>query len=157
MEDNCFMVLCCTKSWPIGKNPDAGRVWGQEEKGKTEDEMAGWHHKLDRHEFEWTSGVGDVQGGLACCDSWGCKELDTTEQLNWTESQALSRGEAKDSALLSSRDAGLLEPPERWCWQRLRVEGDDRDWDGWMASLTWWTWVWASSGSWWWTRKPGIL
>ena len=64
---------------------DAGRGWGQEEKGMTEDETAGWHHWLDGHEFEWTPGVGDGQGGLACCDSWGCKESDTTEQLNWTE------------------------------------------------------------------------
>ena len=62
------------KSWLIGKDPDAGRDWGQEEKGTTEDEMAGWHHRLDGHEFEWTPGVGDGQGGLACCDSWGCKE-----------------------------------------------------------------------------------
>ena len=55
---------------------------GQEEKGMTEDEMAGWHHWLDGHEFERTPGVGDGQGGLACCNSWGCKELDTTERLN---------------------------------------------------------------------------
>ena len=73
------------KSWLIGKDPDAGRDWGQEEKGMTEDEMAGWHHWLDGHEFEWTPGVGDGQGGLACCDSWGRKESDTTERLNWTE------------------------------------------------------------------------
>ena len=73
------------KSWLIGKDSDAARDWGQEEKGKTEDEMAGWHHWLDRHEFEWTLGVGDGQGGLACCDSWGCKESDMTERLNWTE------------------------------------------------------------------------
>ena len=73
------------KSWLIGKDPDAGRDWGQEEKGTTEDEMAGWHHRLDGHEFEWTPGVGDGQGGLACCDSWGHKESDTTERLNWTE------------------------------------------------------------------------
>ena len=53
--------------------------WRQEEKGKTEDEMAGWHHGLDEHEFEWTLGVGDGQGGLACCNSWGCKESDMTE------------------------------------------------------------------------------
>ena len=57
--------------------------WGQEEKGMTEDEMSGYHHRLDGHEFEWTLGVGDKQGGLACCDSWGHKELDTTEWLNW--------------------------------------------------------------------------
>ena len=73
------------KSWLIGNDPDAGRNWRQEEKGMTEDEMAGWHHWLNGHEFEWTPEVGDGQGGLACCDSWGHKELDTTEQLNWTE------------------------------------------------------------------------
>ena len=73
------------KSWLIGKDSDAGRDWGQEEKGTTEDEMSGWHHWLDGREFEWTPGVGDGQGGLACCDSWGCKESDTTKRLNWTE------------------------------------------------------------------------
>ena len=62
----------------------AGRDWGQEEKETTEDEMAGWHHWLDRRESEWTPGVGDGQGGLACCDSWGRRESDTTEWLNWT-------------------------------------------------------------------------
>ena len=73
------------KSWHTRKDPDAGRNWGQEEKGTTEDEMTGWHHRLDGHESEWTPGVGDGQGGLACCHSWGRKELDTTEWLNWTE------------------------------------------------------------------------
>ena len=73
------------KSWLVGKDSDAGRDWGQEEKGTTEDEMAGWHHWLNGHESEWTPGDGDGQGGLACCDSWGCKESDTTEWLNWTE------------------------------------------------------------------------
>ena len=73
------------KSWLIGKDSDAGRDWGQEEKETTEDEMAGWHHWLDGRESEWTPGNGDGQGGLACCDSWGCKESDTTERLNWTE------------------------------------------------------------------------
>ena len=73
------------KSWLIGKDCDAGKNWGQEEKGTTEDQMAGWHHQLDGHEFEWTRGVGEGQGGLACCNSWGCKESDTTERLNWTE------------------------------------------------------------------------
>ena len=76
------------KSWLIGKDSDAGRDWGQEEKGTTEDEMVGWHHQLNGHECEWTLGVGDGQGGLACCSSWGCKGLDTTEQLNWTELKA---------------------------------------------------------------------
>ena len=73
------------KSWLIGKDPDAERDLGQEEKGMTEDEMAGWHHWLDGGEFEWTPGVGDEQGGLACCNSWGCKESDMTERLNWTK------------------------------------------------------------------------
>ena len=73
------------KSWLIGKDSDAGWDWGQEEKGTTEDEMAGWHHRLDGREFEWTPGDGDRQGGLVCCDSWDSKESDTTEWLIWTE------------------------------------------------------------------------
>ena len=70
------------KSWLIGKDSNAGKDWGREEKGMTEDEMAGWHHQLNGHEFEQTPGVGDGQGGLACGGPWGHKELDTTEQLN---------------------------------------------------------------------------
>ena len=73
------------KSWLIGKDPDAGRDWGQEVKGTTQDEMAGWHHRLDGYEFEWTLGVGDGQGGLTCCNSWGHKESDMAEWLKWTE------------------------------------------------------------------------
>ena len=73
------------KSWLIGKDPDAWRGWGQEEKGTTEDEMAGWRHWLNAHEFGWTLGVDDGQGGLACCNSWGRKESDMTERQNWTE------------------------------------------------------------------------
>ena len=73
------------KSWLIVKDSDAGRDWGQEEKGTTEDEMAGRHHGLDGCESEWIPGVGDGQGGLVCCNSWGHKESDTTERLNWTE------------------------------------------------------------------------
>ena len=67
------------------EDSDAGRDWGQEEKGTTEDEMTGWHHGLDGCKSEWTLGVGDGQGGLVCCDSWGPKELDTTERLKWTD------------------------------------------------------------------------
>ena len=78
------------KSWLIGKDPDAGKDWGQEEKGKTADEMAGWHHLLDGHEFGSTSGVCE-QGGLVCCNSWGRKESDTTERLNWTELKSKSQ------------------------------------------------------------------
>ena len=73
------------KSWLNGKDPDAGKDWGPEEKGKTEDEMVGWHHRVNGHGFGWTPGVGDGRGGLACCGSWGRKESDTTEWLNWTE------------------------------------------------------------------------
>ena len=73
------------KSWLIGKDPDAGKDWGQEEKGTTEDEMVGWHHRLNEHGFGWTPAVGNGQGGLACCGSWGRKESDTTEWLNWAD------------------------------------------------------------------------
>ena len=73
------------KSWLTGKDSDSGRDWGQEEKGMTEDEMAGCHHWLNGHESEWTPGVGDGQGGLVCCDSWGHKESNTTERLYWNE------------------------------------------------------------------------
>ena len=74
------------KSWLIGKDSDAGRDWGQEEKGRTKDEMPGWHHWLDAHEFGWTPGVGDGQGGLVCSDSWGCRVgQDWATELNWTE------------------------------------------------------------------------
>ena len=73
------------KKWLIGKDPDAGKDWRQEEKGTTEDEMAGWLYQLNGHEFEQALGVGDGQGSLTCCSPWGHKELDTTAQLNWTE------------------------------------------------------------------------
>ena len=72
------------KSWLIWKDPDAGKDWGQEEKGITEDEMVGWHHQHNGHVFGWTLGVGDGQGGGTCCGSWGRKESDMTERLNWT-------------------------------------------------------------------------
>ena len=82
-NSQCHFYLCTL--WLIGKDSDAGRDWGQEEKGTTEDEMAGWHHWLNGRESEWSPGVGDGQRGLACCGSWGHKESDTTERLNWTE------------------------------------------------------------------------
>ena len=78
------------KSWLIGKDPDAGKDRGQEEKGTTEDEMVGWHHWLDGHEFGWTPGVGGRRGGLVFCSPWDCKELDMTERLNWTELKRIS-------------------------------------------------------------------
>ena len=73
------------KNWFTGKDPDAGKDWRQEEKGKIEDETIGWHHWLDGHEFEQAPGVGDGQGSLMCCSPWGHKELYTTEWLHWTE------------------------------------------------------------------------
>ena len=72
------------KSWLIGKDPDAGKDWGQEEKGTTEDEVVGWHHRLNGHGFGWTPGVGDGQGGLVCCGSWGHKK-NWTQLSDWTE------------------------------------------------------------------------
>ena len=93
------------KSWLIGKDSDAGRDWGQE-KGMTEDEMAGWHHGLDGHEFGWAPGVGDGQGGLVCCDSWGCKEFNTTRWLNWTELNMF-----RNRVFLPPKLVPLLEPP----------------------------------------------
>ena len=83
------------KNWLIGKDPDAGKDWGQEEKGTTEDGMVGWHHRLNAHEFEQAPGVGDGQGGLAYYSPWGRKESDTTEQLNWTELEAV-QGEVQE-------------------------------------------------------------
>ena len=89
----CLLVKGCAfdpwlpdvKIWFIWKDPDVGKDWKKEAKGMTEYEMVGWHHRLNGHGFGWTPGVGDGHGGLACCGSWGCKELDTAEQLNWTE------------------------------------------------------------------------
>ena len=77
------------KNWLTGKDPDAGKDQRQEEKETTEDEIVGWHHQLDGHEFEQAPGVGDGQGSLACCSPWSCKEPDMTKWLNWTELAAI--------------------------------------------------------------------
>ena len=119
------------KSWLIGKESDAGTDWGQEEKGMTEDEVAGWHHRLDGREFEWTLGVGDGQGGLACCDSWGRKESDTTEQLNWTRLarfvytgfSALNSMSGNKSVLLSSTGRARFTWEIFFSFQEERDEG----------------------------------
>ena len=105
------------KNWFIWKDADAGKDWRQEEKGTKEDEMVGWHHWLDGHEFEQAPGVGEGQGNLSYCSPWSRKELTHWKRL--------------------------------WCWEEFRAggEGDDRGWDGWMASRTRWTWVWVNSGS----------
>ena len=76
------------KNWLIWKDPDAGKDWRQEEKGMTEDEMVGWHHWLDGHEFGQAPGVGDGQGSLLCCSPWDHKESDMTKQLNWRTNDA---------------------------------------------------------------------
>ena len=78
------------KNWLFGNDLHAGKDWRQKEKGVAEDEMVGWHHWHNGHEFEWTPVVGNGQGSLACCCPWGCKELDMTERLNWTELTVLS-------------------------------------------------------------------
>ena len=104
------------KSWLIGKDSDAGRDWGQEEKGMTEDEMAEWHHWLDGCESEWTPGVGDGQGGLACCDSWGCKELDTTERVNWTD------GFSKSHVQMGELYHKECWVPKNWCFWTVVLE-----------------------------------
>ena len=84
-------ILCSpdAKNWLVGKDLDAGKDWRQEKKGMTEDEIVGWYHWLNGHEFGQALGVGDGQGGLACCSPWGHKESDVTEQLNWTELKSI--------------------------------------------------------------------
>ena len=113
----------------IWKDPDAGKDWGQEEKGTTEDEMVGWHHWLNGHGFGWTLGVGDGQGGLACYGSWDRKESDTTEWLNWTETQInmdfkflmFLKGKCKQKMMFyrirsSGPNISLLSAPEDLVW-----------------------------------------
>ena len=126
------------KSWLIGKDSDAGRDWGQEEKGMTEDEMAGWHHWLDGHESEWTLGIGDGPGGLACCNSW-CRRVGHgwVTELNWTEGRYL---DIYAFHLAFSRPENRRDKPEQ---QVLDPEG----WSGWrqstemrLAQAAWNTW-----------------
>ena len=102
------------RSWLIGKDPDARKDWGQEEKGTTEGEMVGWHHWLNGRVFGWTLGVGNGQGDLACCGSWGRKESDMTEWLNWTELNAIESSHFLlypfPPALSHSQIQGLFQP-----------------------------------------------
>ena len=99
------------KSWLIGKDPDAGKDWGHEEKGTTEDEMVGWHHRLNGHGFGWTLGFGDGQGGLACCCPGGHKESGMTERLNWTVWMwEVDHKEAEHQR---------IDAFELWCWRRV--------------------------------------
>ena len=97
------------ENWLIGKDPDARKDWRWEEKGMTEDEMVGWHHWLNGHEFEQAPGVGDGQDSLMCCPPWGCKELDMTESLNWTElSSSVSSIEHARLSLENPDDLSIL-------------------------------------------------
>ena len=150
------------KSWLIGKDPDAGRDWGQEKKGMTEDEMFGWHHWLDGHGFGWTPGVGDGQGGLACCGSWGSKESDTTERLNWTEAslQALQRKtQASDVELHSPTPTvscllGVLigcPHPTAPSWPQMPT-ASQWFWATWLKTANWTD---SPSPSGMWTKKHG--
>ena len=115
----------------IRKASEDGKDWGREEKRTTEDEMVGWHRRLNGHEFEWTPGVGDGQGGLACCSPWGRKELDTTEQLHkkkntlkWNKAKANEEKKSSTRAQASWHPDLLLL---RLCWVMSR----------WLFSLTW--------------------
>ena len=108
------------KSWVIGKDPDAGKDWGQEEKGTTEDEMVGWHHRLNGHEFEQAPGVGDGQDGVACCSLWGRKELDATERLNNKVGHSFPSKEQVSfnfmaAVTICSKLQELVMDKEAWC------------------------------------------
>ena len=104
------------KNWLIGKHPDAGKDWRQKVKGTTEDGMVGWHQWRDGHEFEQAPGAGDGEGSLVGCSPWGCKELDMTEWLNWTEhDNPITFGSMK-------RYNGLLKPKFRWLTNNLDVK-----------------------------------
>ena len=198
------------KSWLTGKDPDVGENWRQEEKKTTENEIVGWHHRLDGHEFEQPLGIGDGQGSLVCCSPWGCRESETTEWLNWTDDLSNSHVRIWELEQKKAKHQ-RTDVFKLWVWRRLlrvpwtarrsnqlilkeirpeysleglmlklklqyfghlmrrtdsfekplmlgKIDGGKRRGrDGWIASLTQWTWVWASSGRWWWTRKPGVL
>ena len=114
------------KNWLIGKDPDAGNDWSWEEKGTAEDEMVGWHHRLDGHEFEQALGVGDGQGGLACCSPWGCKESDSTERPNWTELKSkwmvyVSWKDYDSTSSVMENNQGFIWNYPLWMWSSLEI------------------------------------
>ena len=133
------------KNWLIGKDPNAGKDW-KLEKGMTEDEMVWWHHQLNRHESEWTPGVGDGQGSLACCSPWGYKESDMTERLDWTElSRTKDKGRTESDTKIIEQihlavARAMFKDTKRWrWWLRLgRQQGPERAtwhrWDRWSAA-----------------------
>ena len=120
-------------SWLIWKDPDAGKDWRQEEKRMTEDEMVGWHYRLNGHGFGWTPGVGDGQKGLACCSSWGHKESDMTEHLNWdwTDTDYVIGdnekflGEMRDGSHSLGKEGHLCKLVKKFSslWKEAREEG----------------------------------
>ena len=134
------------KYWLIGKDSDAGKDWRQEKKGMTEDEMVGWHHRFDGHEFEQAPGVGDGQGGLVCCSPWSHKGSDTTEKMNWTEltlllgRQCQSWVKLQDTQLVSQiawwGKSHHRPPPPIWhlaskCWSALGIWEYERQEENW--------------------------
>ena len=96
------------RNWLIGKDPDAGKDWRQEEEVTSEDEMVGSHHWLDGHEFEQAPGIGDGQGGLACCSPWGHKKLDTSERMNWYLYVGFLSGSDGEESACSVGDLGSI-------------------------------------------------
>ena len=127
------------KSWLIWKDPDAGKDWRWEEKGTTEDEMVGWHHWLNGHGFGLTPGFGDGQGGLVCCGSWGCKESDMTEHLNWTE-QERSWGPGEALGWWARPDLPPWQSalwPQGWLAPRTALLQGKQDRDR-LKSILWW-------------------
>ena len=106
------------KSWLIWRDPDAGKAWRREEKGMTENETVGWHHRLNGHGFEQAPGDGEVQGSLVCCSLWGCKELDTTEELTTT-----GRQKCECMWWLLWRAKVILSIPS--CWLGRPYKGSD--------------------------------
>ena len=99
-----------------------GKTGRREEKGTTEDEMAGWHHRLDGRESEWTPGVGDGQGGLACCDSWGRKELDTTERLIWSDSISAVLVNGGNNEIVGDLNKWIRKGHEMSCLAYFKIE-----------------------------------
>ena len=156
------------KSWLIGKDPDAGKDWRQEEKGTTEDEMVEWHHQLDGCE-SWIIKKTEHQRNDVS-ELWCWRRLLRVPWITRRSNQSVLKEISPEYSLKdwcwswNSNTFAIwceeLTPWKRpWCWERLKVggEGDDRGWDGWMASPTQWTWVWVNSRSWWWTGRPGVL
>ena len=126
------------KCWVIGKGSDPGRHWGQEEKGTTEDEMARWHHWLYVCESEWTPGIGDGQGGLACCDSWGREELEMTEQLNWEQTALLYFFLSPELVICSIQGSKVAS------WPTCRFLGRQVKWSGIPISLKFFSFLWSA-------------